>query len=450
MIDSILDCKLFSFIKNREIRILIFVGLLFRFVLSILYFNVTRFLDSDGYVELSKYLLDFDLRGYDGTRSLGYPFLMFLAFGSQKLVVLYQFSLGIITSVLWYKILLKLQFSAKLSLYISLFLESFLHVYFYETAIMVETFTLFFITLLFFHLASGYLDKTDLKTDILVGFVLGYLVLIKPFYVFLPFLIYGFSILKRFNFKRIINQKISVFIFPLLFYFGWSYVNKINTEHFVSTTFLGLNLSQNCVYFAENTTQEYQWIGTIYAKYRIQNLAKNDTIKNEVDKRDIAMTIWHARKELQSKKNTNLPDLSNDLGKYAVATIKKNPIQYAKQVICRSWMDFWKTSIHFNYLNFLAPFSNKICLGFWYIQNALLLFLKFSFLILSPYYIIQFFKKRKISFEFISVTIILTTSILQAMATYGSNSRFSYPFEFLMIIIVLSFIRKYIPEKYLN
>lgn len=450
MINSILDCKLFSFIKSREIRILIFVGLLFRFVLSIFYFNITRFPDSDGYIELSKYLLDFDLSGYDGTRSPGYPFLIFLAFSSQKLVVLYQFSLGIITSVLWYKILLKQQFSAKLSLYISLFLESFLHVYFYETAIMVEAFALFFITLLFFQLTNGYLDKKDLKTDILVGFILGYLVLIKPFYVFLPFLIYGFSILKNFNFKRIINRKISVFIFPLLVYFGWSYVNKINTGHFVSTSFLGLNLSQNCVYFAEKTTPDYQWIGTIYAKYRIQNLAKNDTIKNEADKRDIAMTIWHARKELQSKKNSNFADLSNDLGKYALATIKKNPIQYAKQVICLSWGDFWKTSIHFNYLNFLVPFFNKICLGFWYIQNILLLFLKFSFLILSPYYIIQFFKTRKISFEFISVTIILTTSILQAMATYGSNSRFSYPFEFLMIIIVLSFIRKYIPEKYLN
>ncbi len=151
MIESILDCKLLSFIKSREIKILIFVGLLFRLILSILYFNVTHYPDSDGYIKLSEYLLNFDLNGYDGTRSPGYPFLMFLAFGSQKLVVLYQLILGIITSILWYKILLKLRFTPKLSLYISLFLESFLHVYFYETAIMVEAFTLFFITLLFFN-----------------------------------------------------------------------------------------------------------------------------------------------------------------------------------------------------------------------------------------------------------------------------------------------------------
>lgn len=299
-------------------------------------------------------------------------------------------------------------------------------------------------------LANGFIDKKNLKVDVVMGILFGYLVLIKPFYVFLPFLIYGFSILKNFNFKKIINQKIILLIFPLLTYFGWSYVNKINTGHFVSTSFFGLNLAQNCVYFAENTTPEFQWIGTIYAKYRIKNSTENDTIKKEINKNDLAMTIWDAREELAAQKNNNFPDLSTKLGKYAVATIKKNPIQYAKQVIFYSWFDFWKTSIYWNYSSFLLPFTNKICLGFWYIQNVLLLFLKFSFILLCPFYIIVFFKTRKISFEFITVIVILTTSILQALATYGTNSRFSYPFEFLMIIIVLSFIRKYIPQKYLK
>lgn len=450
MIESIIDCKLFSFIKSREIRILIIIGLLFRFILSIIYFNITQFPDSEGYIMLSEYLLNFDLNGYDGTRSPGYPILIFLAFGSQKILILYQFAIGITTSVFLYKILLKQQFSSKLSLYISLFIESFLHVYFYETAILVEIFVLFFITLIFHQLANGYLDKKDWKIDVLMGYLLGYLVLIKPFYIFLPFLIYGFSVIKNFHVKRIINQKIIVLLFPLFAYLGWSYVNKINTGHFVSTSFLGLNLAQNCVNFAEKTTPEYQWIGDIYAKYRVQNSAENDTIKKDINKHDIAMTIWDAREELLAKKNNSFPDLSNDLGKYAIATIKKNPIQYAKQVISQSWFDFWKTSIYWNYTEFLVPFSNKICIVIWYAQSVILLFFKFAFLALSPYYIIIFFKTRKISFEFIATTTILATSILQALATYGTNSRFSYPFEFLMIIIVLSFIRKYISEKYFS
>lgn len=450
MIDWIVDCKLFSAIKNREIRILIFLGLLFRLVLSILYFNVTLFPDSGDYIDLSKNLLDFNLNGYNGYRSPGYPFLIFLAFGSQKIIILYQFVLGIITSILWFKILLKLEFNTKTSLYIVLLIESFLHVYFYETAILSEAFTLFFISLVIRQLADGFLDKKNWKVDVFMGFLLGYIVLIKPFYVFLPFLIYGFCLLKNFSIKQIVNQKIIVLIFPLFAYFGWSYVNKINTGYFVSTSYFGLNLAQNCVHFAENTTPEYQWIGTVYAKYRIKNSKENDTIKKDINKHNLAMTIWDAQEELVAKKNNNFSDLSYDLGEYALATIKKNPMHYAKQVFFYSWIDFWKTSIYWNYPNFYVPFSNKVCLGFWYIQSAILLFFKFSFLFICPLYIIEFFKTRKISFEFIAVVIILSTSILQALATYGTNSRFSYPFEFLMIIIVLSFIRKYIPQKYLK
>jgi len=450
MIDSILDCKLFSFIKIREVRILILVGVLFRLILTILYFNVTIFPDSDDYINLSNYLLDFDLNGYDGNRSPGYPFLLFLALGSHTTVVLFQFILGITSSILWFYILLKLGFSSRPSLYIALFLQSFLHVYFYETAILTETFSLFFISLIFLQIANGYLNKNDWKDDLLMGFLLGYLVFIKPFYVFLPFLIYGFNILKKINLQRIVTQKIVLLIFPLFTYFGWSYVNKINTGYFVSTSFLGLNLSQNCVNFAENTTPEFQWIGTIYAEQRIKNLAENKTIRKESNKHNLAMTIWDVQQELVKKKDNNFPALSNDLGKYAIATIKKNKIPYAKQVICFSWFDFWKTSIYWNYTEFLVPFSNKICIGFWYIQNMLLLIFKFTFLLLCPFYILRFFRDRKISFEFIVVITILATSILQGLATYGTNSRFSYPFEFLMIIIVLSFIQKFIPQKYLK
>ena len=32
-------------------------------------------------------------------------------------------------------------------------------------------------------------------------------------------------------------------------------------------------------------------------------------------------------------------------------------------------------------------------------------------------------------------------SVLQALATYGTNNRFSFPFEFMMIILVLLFLK---------
>lgn len=441
MFQTILQNIFFLMLKEKNVQLLVMFGFFYRLIFVLIYCNVTLFPDSEGYITLSQYLLNFDLSGYDGTRSLGYPFLIFLSAGSTKFVLIFQHILGIITSIFWYKILLKLQFSLKTALYITIFLESFLHVFFYETAILTEAFTLFFVSLLFLELASGFLDKKNWKIDALVGLLLGYLVLIKPFYVFLPFVIYGLSILKQFNFKRIITQKIIILIFPVFAYFGWSYVNKINTGYFVSTTFFGLNLAQNCVYFAENTTPQYQWIGTIYAKYRQKNLKENETLKRNTFPKDLAMTIWDAQEELLSKRNNNFPILSQDLGRYAITTIKINKMRYAQQVICRSWFDFWKTEIYWNYDKFIIPFSNKAFLALWYIQSAILLTVKFSFLFLCPLYIFRFFKNKEISFEFIAVVIVFSTSVLQALVTFGNNSRFSYPFEFLMVIVVVSFLK---------
>src|SRR5690606_32312777 len=179
-----------------------------------------------------------------------------------------QLLIGIVTWVFWYKTLLNLKFSRKKSFYFTLFLGSFLHIFLYETSVMLETVLLLVISWIFYLISDGYLEKDDKKTDWLMVILVGYLIMLKPFFVYVPFLVYGFSVLKNFSFKKIISHKIIVVLSGLFFYFGWSYVNKLHTGHFVSSTFLGLNMAQNCVHFAENTTEEYKELGEIYAKHR--------------------------------------------------------------------------------------------------------------------------------------------------------------------------------------
>ena len=48
-------------------------------------------------------------------------------------------------------------------------------------------------------------------------------------------------------------------------------------------------------------------------------------------------------------------------------------------------------------------------------------------------------RNRRISIEAIGVIIIFVTALLQAFVTYGTNAKYSYPFEFIMIIVVLLF-----------
>ncbi len=262
--------------KNKEIIIVILFAIFYRLILNLfLYDKIITENDTVTYQNLAERITNFNLSGYKGERSPGYPIFLILAFNSVKLTVLYQHILGIISALFWYKTIVNFNFSKRNSLWIALFLQSFLNLYFYESVILVESFCLFFLSIVFYLISNNFIDNKSFKIDLLMSFLLGFLTIIKPFFAFIPFIIYGFIVLKNFKFRRIINPRIIVVFFTLVSYFGWSYVNKINTGAFTSSTFLGFNLSQNCVYFAEKGPKEYQWIYEPYAERRDLILAKN-------------------------------------------------------------------------------------------------------------------------------------------------------------------------------
>lgn len=434
MFENLINHKRLRFIKSKEIRILIIVGLLYRFLLSLVYMNISQFPDSSSFMVLAERMLAFNLVDYTGERSPGYPLLLFFAFGFKPLVVLYQFGIGILTSIFWFKTLLNLNFINKQALWITLFIQSFIHVYFYETSILIESLTLFLISIVFYFLTTNYLEEKNIKKDILIGCLLGFLVLIKPFFAYIPFVIYGFYILKNFNFKNLVSSKIFIIIFPLIAYFGWSYVNKINTGYFVSTTYFGLNLSQNCVHFAEKAPDEFATIRDIYIKNREAAIA---------EKSDVAMSIWRAHQELTVATGLNyFPDLSNELGRFAKATITKAPKEYWHQVLFVSWVDFWKSFICWNPEKFLIPTAGTFLEYVWQVQSVILILFKVLFIGSLPIYIIRYFKKKQLTPKLLLYKIIFACSVLQAVVTYGTNAKYSYPFEYMMIVLVFVEIKR--------
>ena len=84
----------------------------------------------------------------------------------------------------------------------------------------------------------------------------------------------------------------------------------------------------------------------------------------------------------------------------------------------------------------------------WYLQRVFLILFRLSFLLLVPFYIYQFFKNKIVTNEVIIVAIVFGNSVLQAIVTFGTNDRYSFPYEFIMIILVLMFFKnKVIPNK---
>ncbi len=412
-----------SYFSRHSIVLVLLVAIALRAIISVLYGHETLYPDSEGYLDLAKRLINFDLAGYTGERSPGYPLLLALANLSNPAIVTIQFFIGMINLCVIYQICILLGMNKKHSEMLTLAICLYIPAIFFEYAILSETMTLLFMSLLFYLVLKILKsDKGKITNYLLLALTCGILVLIKPFYIFVgPIL----AILIYISKKKIILAS-SIFLFPTIIFLSWSTVNFVNTGYFTSTTFYGFNLAQNCVNFAENTSEEYKEIGETYAKYR----EANDTTDLE-----IAMTIWQAYPELQARTGLSFPDLSKKLFDYSIVTIKMNMADYAKQVFI-SWRDFWKTSLYWEYDNFAINGSNVVLKYICYAERILLQIIKIAFILLIPICIIRSVQQRKVSFQLIAITIIASASILQAMMTYGTNSRFSFPFEMIMVICV--------------
>lgn len=407
--------------QQHSISILIIFGLIFRMLFY--FFNQKVFLtnDSQTYTDLAKLISSGSIKGYFGGRSPGYSLLICLLNNSKELVVLFQIIIGLISSVFWYRILIFFKFNSIISLSISLFFSSFLHVLYYEHVILIETINLFLITLLIHFVIKNQVLETAICLTILV--------LLKPFYIYLPFVIFTYFAYNNWNLKTIFKRKLILLILPLFVFISWSYVNFLNTGYFVSSTYLGLNKIQNCVNFIEKAPDEFNWIKTPYLKQRA--LHSENGLGNP-------MCIWYAvdNGDFNYKKMT-FPQLSNEFGKCADVTIKNNFGLYIKQVILLSFKEFWNVEmVSSNSLE-----SSLFLKYLWNFQSVFLRIIKTLFLLLIPFYIFKSLKNKQFNIELLLVLIVLSTAILQALVVYGSNGRYSFPFEFIMITIVLLFIK---------
>lgn len=416
--------KIQSWACGHPVWTIVFAGTAIRIIIALLYGHVTIYPDSEGYFELAERLLHLNLTDYNGERTPGYPLLLCITNIIPAFTAGIQLCMGVASLVLIYKILVLLRINVKTALSITLLLSLYIPSLFFELAILTESLTtLCLITIFYLLLRIIFIDRPKLKDYLLLALLCLYLVVIKPFYIFLPFLLILFLLLNNLSFDTI-KKSILIVLLPFIFFVSWSYLNKINTGYFVSTTFYGINIAQTCVSFAEKTTDEYKEIGEIYAKYR-------DT--DSLNDKEMAMTIWAAYPELEEKLGLTGPPLSDLLYKYGIATIKKNPAAYLKQVFI-SWKDFWKTTLYWE------PDDNTIGKdALYYIcQTERIIFqlIKLLFALLIPYHIILYIRHKKISPQLIISITVFSASILQALVIYGNNSRFSFPFEYLIFAMV--------------
>lgn len=421
-------------LNNKYLYLLIIVLSIARLFFFLGYNDFSEVPDSWAFNHFVTELLSNNFDDYVGERTPGYPYLIYLLDHDKILVVLTQMLMGIVMAIFWFKTLLNLNFSKKVAFYVTLFSSLYLQNFFYETFILAETFMLLLNSIVFYFLLNNYFEKKQIVVEITLSVLLAILILVKPFFIFYPFLIFALYLLKNFSWKKFTSVKLIIFILPMYAYFSWCSFVEEKIGYFEPTAYFGLNLAQNCLYFAEKGPKEYDFIAKPYVKYRDEMLQNGE---------DASMAVWKVigNKHL-APKYVKFADVTDQFGKYAKATIANNLGEYFYYSITNSWFDFWKVFDMKPYMKFQENGFNSVVSVINSIQMIIVLILKFIFLGLSFYYLYDLIKNRKINNIMIILAFVHAAAILQALVVYGTNAKYAFPYEFFMFIVILLFLNE--------
>lgn len=427
---------LYGIILKKPLIYLLVFGLAIRVLIILVYNGVTIAPDSKTYIELSAYLSNFNLDGYSGRRTPGFPLLIALCGGNLYLTTIAQQILGLFSIFFIYDFSFNRTRNKEAAFWITFITSSFLHFILYEFAILTETLSLFLLTFIFWLIQK--FNLLDTKAPIIFYFVtsvaMGFLYLTRPMFIYLPLAFAIFLFLKNFSkeLKNYTPRLLIIIALPALCFHGWCSVNKKNIGYYTSTYFLGLNLSQASTHFFHKTPDKDHLIRDIFVKHR-------DSIK-QIKPEAVAMSVWYAYDELKEKTKLSDHDLCNELGIISKRLIKENPLSYAKQVFI-SWIDFWNTNATFaiNKEKIAYTVPKYIIYGIWkIIQQYLLILFNMLFIVFSVKKAYKFILSKFKIFDIdllIAVTVI-GGSLAQALVTYGDNSRFSVPYLPLIVYFV--------------
>ncbi|MGJ8683069.1 MAG: glycosyltransferase family 39 protein [Nonlabens sp.] len=412
-------------------------SIIIRLLVFLFYNGITYFPDSGDYIELSDLLLNGELIGYHGARTPGYS--MFLAFlGNQHwLVVIVQNLLGLLSLFFIYKIA-EQWISRKGAIIIGILLSSYLPFVFYDFAILTESLSAFLLVVLVWYMNKTKFFAKDCERSVYVklGLVCAALFLVRPFFIYVPFLIVSFIAATHFKeFKRHIFLLFLLLIIPVITLIGWNSFNKFNTGVFMTSSYEGINLTQIGTSFYEKLPEEYKEEREILLKHR------NEIVATQPD-HVYPMTVWFARKELKIETGLDNLELSLHLKKMSKNLLMDNPIEYGKQIGVSFYKFFGaESTLLWNVEKFNSNYIRKGLIGLWiYGQQYILILLNISFLILSLIFLL---KNRILKnwgiIQFLVLLVILGAGF-QAMITFGTNSRFCYPFTFFILIFVLKYL----------
>lgn len=324
---------------NRKIILLILAAVLMRALFYELYSPLFG-MDSLTYVETARALFGGDLSHYSGKRPILYPLIMYLFNYDIQALVIFQMLLGVIQSLLIYRIFLKLTQSEWIGFTSGMLYAINPSQIYLERAILGETVLTVFVAVTYLIFIKAVEKKRNYLPCLFIGLLSSAAILTKPQVIFLSPLL-GF-LLSYYYFTRIERKIIpasyrfiATMIPAVLLLGSWSYFNCRATGYFAVSTMAGDALILHTHPFIEKAPARYGELKEIYIKHRELKFKKTGIYS--------PMTLLPAKVEAMEKLNLNYPDLSRLLMEVSIYLIIHNPGKYLKSVFF-SFKRFWYPS----------------------------------------------------------------------------------------------------------
>jgi 4-amino-4-deoxy-L-arabinose transferase-like glycosyltransferase len=387
--------------------------------------------DSASYLTMASQIAHWDFSGYTGARTPVYP-LFILACGMNPGVITFvQGLLGIITTLMLFRIVLYRTGSWQSALVAGLLFDVSAIWLLYEGTIMSETLTLFLLMLSVWLFVRIYYHRNRaLGTTVGLGMAVSLLALTRPLFLFLPpLLLVAIYLMMRPHgrWRHMFGYGLPVLVLVL----GWCTFNKCTIGHFNVTSLTGYNLTQHAGADMELASPEYGELKSIYLKYRGQVVARTGSH---------SMTIWYAYPEMEATTGLSFSDLSSRLTAMSVDIFAAHPLLYFKSV-ARSWLLFWSASKS----NSAAAHIQQSWLAggiamLLPLEKYPIILMNLCFFGIALSLAVRAVMRRGYrnwGFDATIVAIVLCGSVVQALMEYGENARYAIPFQPMILLVAV-------------
>ncbi len=383
-----------------------------------------------GYMRLAEVLLDFTLKGYDGTRVPLYPaFLASLRMDEEKIWFV-QMLLGVIIVLLLYWITWRTTTNIALGLLVAgiyAFLPA--HVLM-EANLLTETLTTFWVVLSY-ALLLIYLQRPQRGRTLIVLLLLGVSVSAAGmtralfFPVSIWFLIFVFFGAGEDWKSRILNSAVYC-IGPILILGGWVWFIYDLSGMLAPTTRVGYNLVQHTGAFFEHLPDQYAPIRDTYLEYRDARIAERGVQHN---------TIWDALPAMAESSGLHFFQLSRELQRLSWMLIRQHPDLFLRSAL-EGWINFWKAPVIWKVAAFDSEAFGFLYTLLSYLNRALALGANLVFLVISFGIVVSGALRARLKIDLFAISImggVWLISVFQTIFEHGDNPRFLVPQQMMVI-----------------